>query len=341
MLVAFPRAEYNSLPKHEGAILIFRKLALANLLVRQASLSDTYAITDIYCSSVENGVFTRLNLDGTRTPTPYEELSLFERYLNGGPWMSVETCAVWLAYLLRYHDEIPLVVEDNGFVLGEAEVSIGYEPAPYGNHININTLAVHPEAEEPQQIADALINYVLEMAHVMHLQQVLVSAPSEHYAPHEFRAISARRAVIVPAKEGRVVYKATALENVEPNIIKNWHMPFGRYQNARHEWQHIWPGFWNCVPELVEPETHRYRLELSGQAGIYLLKQDRYIPHRGHVYLWTQRPLSSHMISAVRDRAAREDYSELSLFVDDPTRAMVESEATAIGEPVILAARRV
>ncbi len=314
---------------------------MSQLIVRQASLSDTYAITDIYCSNVKNGVFTRLNSDGTRTPVPYEELSLFERYMNGGPWMSVETCAVWLAYLLRYDDEIPLVVEKDGFVLGEAEVSIGYEPAPYGAHINFNTLVVHPEAQDAQQIADELIEYVLEMASVMRLQQVLVSSPSDYYAPHDFKTISARREVTVPAREGRVVYKATALTDFNPATIKQWHMPFGRRQNARHEWQHIWPGFWNCVPELVEPKTHRYRLELSGQVGIYLLVQDRYLPQRAHVYLWTQRPLSSHMISAVRDRAAREDYTDLVLFVDDATRAMVESDALDVAEPIALAARRV
>lgn len=314
---------------------------MSQLLVRQASLSDTYAITDIYCSNIEGGVFTRLNSDGTRTPVPYEELSLFERYMNGGPWMSVETCAVWLAYLLRYGDEIPLVVEKDGFVLGEAEVSIGYEPAPYGNHINFNALQIHPEADDVQQIADALIQYVFDMAGVMRLQQVLVSAPSGYYSNHNFKTISARREVIVPAREGRVVYKATALTDYNPDIIKNWHMPFGRYQNARHEWQHIWPGFWNCVPELVEPETQRYRLELSGQVGIYLLVQDRYLPQRAHVYLWTQRPVSSHMISAVRDRAAREEYAELSMFVDDATRAMIESDALETKTPVVLAARRV
>ena len=40
-------------------------------------------------------------------------------------------------------------------------------------------------------------------------------------------------------------------------------MPFGRYHNARHEWRHILPGFWNCIPELVEPEVNRYELALN------------------------------------------------------------------------------
>lgn len=314
---------------------------MSELLVRQASLSDTYVITDIHCSNVEGGVFTRQNADGTRTPIPYEKLSLFERYMNGGPWMSVETCAVWLAYLLRYGDEIPLVAEVEGLVVGELEVSISHEPAPYGNHLHITTLQVHAEAPDREAIADALIGYVKQMASVMRFQQVTVATPSELFAAHDFKPIVTRRRIIIPAKEGRVVYKATHLADSNPAQIKGWHMPFGRYHNARHEWQHVWPGFWNSVPELVEPETHRYRMELAGQVGICLFKQDRYIPDRAEVYLWSERPLSSHMVSAVRDRAARQNYKELSIFVDDATRSMIESEAIESEKAQILVGWRV
>jgi len=311
------------------------------ILVRQATLADTYAITDIHCANVSGGVFTRRNSDGTRTPTPYESLTLFERYLNGGPWMSVETCAVWLAYLLRYGDEIPLVAELDGHVMGEAEVSIGYEPAPYGQHLHITTLQVHPDAPDPQAIANALIDYIKQMASVMRFQQVTTVNPSHWFEPHNFRPLISRREVVLNAKEGRIVYKATQLNSYLPEQIKGWYMPFGREHNARHEWAHIWPGFWNAVPELVEPEVSRFRFELSGQVGICLFRQNRYTPTQAHVYLWTQRALSPHMLSAVRDRAARQGYQTLALLVDDQTRAILENEVLESGAPSIIVSIRV
>lgn len=318
-----------------------RECMVSDIVVRQATLADTYPITDIHCANVSGGVFTRRNSDGTRTPTPYEELTLFERYLNGGPWMSVETCAVWLAYLLRYGDEIPLIAELDGHVMGEAEVTIGYEPAPYGHHLHITTLKIHPDAPDPQAIAAALLTYVQQMASVMRFQQVTTVDPGDWFASHDFKPLIGRREVALSTKEGRIVYKATNLPSYLPEQIKGWYMPFGREHNARHEWAHIWPGFWNAVPELVEPEVARFQFELSGQVGICLLRQNRYSPDQAHVYLWTQRALSPHMISAVRDRAARQGYNSIALFVDDQTRAMVEAEAQESGAPSVIASLRV
>jgi hypothetical protein len=314
---------------------------VSEILVRQATLADTYAITDLYCSTVAGGIFTRRNSDGTQTPVPYEELSLFERFMNGGPWMSVETCAVWLAYLLRFDDEIPLVAEVNGLVLGEAEVTIGNEPAPYGRHLNISMLRVHAEADNREQLIDALVSYVKEMASVMRVQQVIVATSDPLYTRHEFTPIVARRAVVVPARSGRVVYKAVAISDFNPAQIDGWYMPFGRYRSARHEWAGIWPGFWNCVPELVELEVSRFAIELSGQHGILLLQQHRYHPQRAEAYLWTERPLSPHLVSAVRDRAAREGYQELSLFVDGNSLALVEPDVIETGDAQMLLAWRV
>lgn len=313
------------------------------ILVRQATLADTYAITDLHCSNADGGVFTRRNSDGTQTPVTYEELSLFERFMNGGPWMSVETCAVWLAYLLRYGDEIPLVVESDGVVLGEAEVSIGNEPAPYGRHLHITTLKVHQDSPEElaSTLLDALVNYIKQMAVVMRVQQVTVTPPDALYAAHAFEPLVVRRQVVVPAKIGRVVYKATPNQQWLPSRIDGWYMPFGRWQNARSQWSGVLPGFWNAVPELVEPEVARFEIELAGQRGFLLLQQNRYRSQRAEGFLWTERVLSSQMVSAIRDRAAREGYEELALFVDDKSQAHVEADAVELGDPDILLSWRV
>lgn len=298
--------------------------------VRQATLADTYAITDIHCSNVQNGVFTRRNFDGSYSPASYEELSLYERYMNGGAWMSVETCAVWLAHLLRYEDEIPLVAIENGMVRGEAEVTIGNEPAPYGKHLQITTLCVHREAQR-NGLGTALLNYIKQMAQVMHAYQVLVANPPQvdFFQKHGFRPLVVRRELITPTREGHVVYKAVPLPTLDSAVVSGWAMPFGRYHNARHSWIYVLSGFWNCVPELAEPEIHRFEVQLPGQRAILVFEQDRYLHKRAHAYLWTERPLSGLMVTAVKDRAVRLGYEELALFVDDATRPLVETEARA------------
>lgn len=315
---------------------------MTEIVVRQATLADAHAITDIYCSTIEGGVFTRRNPDGTRTPVPYEALSIFERYLHGGAWMSVETCAVWLAHLLRYGDEMPLVVQADGIVLGEAEVAIGNEPTPYNRHLQIASLRIHADADF-EVLAIALLDYVKQMAQVMKYQQVLVSAPDapEFYRQQGFTPLITRRTAIMPAKEGRVFYKATEMADFNPDRINGWSMPLGRYQNARHEWEHIWPGFWNSVPELVEPEVARFDVTLTGQQGILMLQQDRFNAELAHVSLWSERPLTGHLVSSVRDRAARLGYQELMVLADDSAIGLVEPEASDLRDSQIVFAWRV
>lgn len=315
---------------------------MGEINVRQATLADTLPITDIYCSTVMDGVFTRFNHDGSRTPASYETLNLFERYLNGGPWMSTETCAVWLAYLLRYGDEIPLVVVEDGVVRGEAEIAIGKEPAPYGYHLNINTLRVHETAHR-RGLGSALIQYIKAMAAVMKVQHVLVAdpRPSEFYQKHDFKSTVVRRKIIIAVRTGRVFYKATELTNFDPKSVQGWGMPFGRYQNARHGWIHVLPGFWNGVQELVETDVHRFEVTLSGQRGILVLEQDRYRPTYAQAYLWSERPLSGLLVSAIKDRAAQLNYEALILWVDDATLALLEGEILESHEPQMMMAWRI
>src|SRR5215470_10101384 len=95
-------------------IVIRRGVLLIN--VRLATLADTTAITDTFKTDVPR--WERLDPSGRLSPVPYEDLSLFERWQHGGPWLSVETCAVHLSRLLA-GSGIPLVAELDGQVLAE------------------------------------------------------------------------------------------------------------------------------------------------------------------------------------------------------------------------------
>ena len=69
-----------------------------NLEVRQAGLDDTGAISALFCARIP--VWQRRNAQGQVENVAYDALTIYERWLHGGPWMSIETCAILLNHLL-------------------------------------------------------------------------------------------------------------------------------------------------------------------------------------------------------------------------------------------------
>ena len=96
------------------------------LIVRTASLDDVRGIVDIYCSDIDKWI-KRVN--GREVEARYEELSIEERWSHGGPWMSIETCAIHLNYLL-VSNQYPLVTILDNKVISELELYIGEEKGP-------------------------------------------------------------------------------------------------------------------------------------------------------------------------------------------------------------------
>lgn len=312
---------------------------MSQITVRQATLADALSITALTTRRITD--WTRRDIDGDLFPADYEDLTLFERWLVGGPWASVEMCAVHLANLLRGTDGIPLVAEIEGRVGAEAEIFIGREPEPFGHHVNLSRLAVHPDFDDVG-LSSALLMYIQQIADAIRSRRVTVANVGEDaafYEHHHFHRAHAGQRVVIAAQEGRVFYKATELTQFEPGQIDGWHMPLGRFQNARQEWDRMPVGFWNSVPEIVEPESARLHLTVTGQEAYALMQQDRYDPARVHVYLWARRPINSLLMVALRDWAARHEYESLVTFVWDYVLPALEVETQPDGYTQILYAR--
>lgn len=60
--------------------------------IRIAKLEDTNGVVEVHCSDVEE--WYHYENGQRREPDSYDNLTLKERYLHGGPWMSIETCAI-------------------------------------------------------------------------------------------------------------------------------------------------------------------------------------------------------------------------------------------------------
>lgn len=303
------------------------------MLVRQATLDDVQAITALYASHIK----TWKNSAGTAVTNA--DLTLFERWQHGGRWLAVETCAIWLAHLLQMSDGIPLVAEVDQQVLGYAEVFIGKEPEPYGHHIHIGSLCVHA-GSQGEGLGRALIDYLVQMGNVMRCQQLTTTEASPFSEKMGFTPLVAWHEVELHAHEGHVFYKAQDLADTQPTQIQGWSMPLGRYQSARTEWEQMRWTIWNGVPQLVEAEWQRLQIDITGQPGILHLHQQDEDRSKARVRLWTKRPVTGHMVTAVLDRASRLGYKRLTTLVEASTQPLL-GEGVLVGGLQWVFARRI
>ncbi len=111
--------------------------------VRGAHLDDVSAICRAHLSEVPR--WTRSRENGEVEEVRYEELTLFQRWLHGGPHMSPELCAVHLNHLLLAGQTALVAEDEEGRVVGEIEVIEG-EVRDLGRTAHVSVLNVEAPA---------------------------------------------------------------------------------------------------------------------------------------------------------------------------------------------------
>ncbi|MDQ7035939.1 MAG: hypothetical protein Q9P01_14230 [Anaerolineae bacterium] len=66
--------------------------------IRRAILDDTQTISKLFRSRIDR--WQRMDSQQRVEDLAYDDLSIYERWLHGGAWMSIETGAIWLSHLL-------------------------------------------------------------------------------------------------------------------------------------------------------------------------------------------------------------------------------------------------
>ncbi|RLE72010.1 MAG: hypothetical protein DRJ37_03805 [Thermoprotei archaeon] len=137
--------------KLDRAVILFMEIQ-----VREARREDYAGIVEVHCSDVDK--WRRKNGE----TASYEELTPFERWLHGGPWMDSET--------IKLHFEILKECGGRAFVavlgdkvVGEAEIVFSEEPKPYGRYCFLEVLVVHKNYRR-RGIGTKLVKYCLEYA---------------------------------------------------------------------------------------------------------------------------------------------------------------------------------
>ncbi len=301
--------------------------------MRGATLDDTQAISALFRTHI--AVWQRLNSAGQVQDVAYESLTIYERWQHGGPWMSVETAAIHLSHLLRGAG-IPLVLEAEGKIAAYAEAYRGTEPEPFGDHYHLAQVVVHPDFASAG-LQDMMLRELLEQAKIARVLRVTANCIAGDaqtqalYTGHGMSVLSRIRRYNLTAKSGQGFYKVVDHPNDNPQQIFNWFMPVGRLGSARQQWETLWPQTWYAIAEMRERRTHRLNFSASGQEAFIYCQQQLYSPRAVEVYMWSPKPLTAQLLTALRDWTHREGYRSLVLSVNDETAKVLSAEAEADG----------
>ncbi|NDJ61140.1 MAG: hypothetical protein GYB67_08445 [Chloroflexi bacterium] len=304
-----------------------------SLEVREARLDDIRGISAIFRAPIN--VWQRLNARGYVEDVGYDGLTLYERWLHGGPWMSVETGAVFLNHLLL-GGGIALVAVSDGLIQGYAEAYHSVETAPFHSHLHLAHLVVDP-AQIDTGIEVVLTDALIEQARRLKCRQITVlrsgpgSVAEAVRERVELKDIACLQRYTLAARQGQVFYRAVEHLNDNPEQIRGWLMPIGRLTSARQQWEMLWPSIWNTIPEMVARRTHRLKVSAAGQEAFLCLQQQLYDPRSADVYCWTAKSLTPQLVSAIRDWAHREGYRNLSLPIFEETIPTLGAEAEEVG----------
>lgn len=290
---------------------------MQNIHVRQATLDDTVSISLLFRSRISN--WQRLNAAGQVQDVPYESLSIYERWLHGGPWMSIETGAIHLGHILRRAGQ-PLVAICEGQVCAYSELYHSIEPAPLGSNINLTHPLVHHEMEN-QGVESAIVQQAIAIIRKHKCQRMTANLALHEdrtpYIQHGFKPLMTIRRYQLAARTGQGFYRVSDHLNDNPAQIENWYMPIGRLTSARQQWETLWPRTWDALPETSQQQTHRLAFTAAGQTALLFGEQQLYAPRMVTIYCWSPKPLTVQLLTAIRDWAHQAGYRTLVLSVPE------------------------
>lgn len=301
-------------------------------LVRPAALDDTQAISALFRARIP--VWQRMDAAGRVQDVPYDSLTIYERWLHGGPWMSIETAVLHLSHMMRGAG-IPVVAELDGQIVAYAEAYHGLEPEPIGDHLHVAVLVLGTNTSAAS--ADAIFSHYLEQARASGCARLTADLlPNDDdsqslYKRHGLQSILRVKRYNLPAKSGQGFYKVSDHLGANPAQIADWHMTVGRLGSARQQWETLWPRTFYALAEIRARRTHRLQFSASGQEALVYCQQNMYNPRAAELSVWSPKLLTSQVLTALRDWSHREGYRTLVMTVTDDTAKILSAEADPDG----------
>ncbi len=300
---------------------------MSKIHVRKAKLEDTIAISTLIRTKI--GVWQRFDAQGRVESPPYEALSLYERWLHGGAWMSIETGVIWLNHLLR-GGGLPIVITRDETVVGYAEAYLGDEADPFGNHVHLGKW--HAETSATQS---ALMDYLLGLTRDFAKRLTVAfsaydTAQAEFFSAFGMSEIARVRHYDISAQLGQGFYKATEHSKTNPAQIAGWHMPIGRSESARLHWETMFPRLWDAIDGMDTQAVHRLHISAAGHEALVCIQRQLYDTRKVDVLCWSPKPLTPPLLVALRDWAHRGGYRSLIMALNDADAKLLGAEAETL-----------
>ncbi len=301
--------------------------------VRQATLDDARHIVDIFVSGVS--LWQRMDARGKVEDLPYEALSIYERWLHGGAWMSLETGAIWLSHLLSGNG-YAYVVEDDGRILAYAEAFYNQELTPMNNHLHLARMIVAEACGDDahQALAEAILADArspgrLSVAYPEYDKKLATYYRAYFGASETFRITR----YTISAQIGQSFYKSSdydhsSASSASAKTIAGWVMAIGRLSSPRAHWEAEWREHWRSIPQIAERGKFRQFVNASGHEALVCYHQQLYNPRQANIYCWSPRHLSTQLLVAIRDIGHRLGFRALTLALPDAVIDLLPSEKT-------------
>ena len=246
------------------------------MLVRQATLDDTQPIVALFTGRVSH--WQRLGSRGQVEDLPYDALTIYERWLHGGAWMSLETGAIWLSHLLSGNG-LAYVLGDGERLLAYAEAFLNRELTPMGTHLHLAATLVDEGCGDDahQRLADAILHDArgpgrLSVAYPDYDQDLAAYYRRYYGASEAFRVTR----YSIAAQIGQSFYKSQEYDKTEASQIDDWAMAVGRLTSPRAMWEAEWIEHWRSIPQIVERAKQRHYINASGHEALVCFHQQLY-----------------------------------------------------------------
>ena len=296
------------------------------MLIRQATLDDTQQIVALFSGRVP--VWQRLDERGQVEDLPYDALTIYERWLHGGAWMSLETGAIWLSHVLSGNG-LAYVLDVDGQVLAYAEAFLNRELTPMGAHLHLAEILVDDRCadEAHHTLADAILGDArgagkLSIAHPNY------DTDAATYYRKYFGASEAFRLTryAINAQIGQSFYKSQEFDKTDASLIDDWALAIGRWSSPRALWESEWIEHWSGIPQIIKRGKHRHFINASGHEALVCFHQQLYNERSADVYCWSPRHLSTQLLVAIRDMGHRLGFRTLTLALPDASAELLPAE---------------
>ena len=299
------------------------------MLVRQATLDDAGKIVALFIKRIS--IWQRLNSAGQVEDQAYDQLTIYERWLHGGAWMSLETGAIWLSHLLSGHG-FAYVVDDGGAILAYAEAFVNRELPPMGTHLHLAEMMIDENCTDDVHhlLADAIRGDARAPGRLSVTYPEYDKEAATYYRKY-FGANEAMRLerYTMPAQVGQSFYKSQDFNKTDASMIDGWALAAGRTSSPRALWETEWIEHWSGIPQIINRGKHRQYVNASGHEALVCFHQQLYSDRNADVYCWSPRNVSTQLLVAVRDMGHRHGYRTLTMALTESAAELLPEEASA------------